>query len=98
MNAIALGPMLISLPRLYAFMAALALLLAGLVALRQPRTRPARWFNGLLLAWLIGARLGHGLLHLDSYLAAPLDIIRLWQPGYSAVWGVLAAAGCCANA
>lgn len=93
MNVIALGPLLIPLPRLYAFMAALALLLAGLVALRQPRARQARWFNGLLLAWLIGARLGHVLLHADSYLAAPQDSIKLWQPGYSTVWGMLAAAG-----
>lgn len=93
MNAIALGPVLISLPRLYAFIAALVLLLASLAALRLPKARRARWFNGLLLSWLIGARLGHVLQHTDSYLAAPLDIIKLWQPGYSAVWGLLAAAG-----
>lgn len=92
MDAIALGPLLISLPRLYAFIAAFALLLASLPALRLPKARRVRWFNGVLLAWLIGARLGHVLLHPDSYLDAPLDIVKLWQPGYSAVWGLLAAA------
>lgn len=93
MNAIALGPVLIALPRLYAFIAALALLLASLAVLRLPKAQRARWFNGLLLAWLIGARLGHVLMHPDSYLAAPLDSLKLWQPGYSAAWGLLAAAG-----
>lgn len=92
MDALALGPMLISLPRLYAFIAALALLLAALAALRLPVARRARWYNGVLLSWLLGARLGHVLMHFDGYLAAPLDIIKLWQPGYSAAWGLLAAA------
>ncbi|SDM12229.1 Thiol-disulfide isomerase or thioredoxin [Modicisalibacter muralis] len=91
MDAIALGPMLISLPRLYAFAAALALLATGMLALRLPAARRVRWFNGVLLTWLIGARLGHVLMHLDGYLVAPLDIIKLWQPGYSAIWGLLAA-------
>lgn len=92
MDAIALGPLLISLPRLYAFIAALLLLLASMPLLRLPRADRARWFNGLLLAWLVGARLGHVLSHLESYLDTPLDIIKLWQPGYSPVWGLLAAA------
>lgn len=91
MDAIALGPLLIALPRLYAFIAALLLLLASMLLLRLPKASRARWFNGLLLAWLVGARLGHVLGHLQSYLDTPLDIIKLWQPGYSPVWGLLAA-------
>ncbi|HET8791655.1 MAG TPA: TlpA disulfide reductase family protein [Modicisalibacter sp.] len=92
MDAIALGPLLIALPRLYAFIAALVLLVAGMLALRLSTARRVRWFNGVLLAWLIGARLGHVLTHLDGYLAAPLDIVKLWLPGYGAIWGLLAAA------
>lgn len=92
MNAIALGPLLIALPRLYAFIAALALLLGSMALLRLEKPQRASWFNGLLLTWLIGARLGYALMHSDSYLADPLDILKLWQPGYSTVWGLLAAA------
>ena len=91
MNAIALGPLLIALPRLYAFIAALVLLLLSLAVLRLGKAQRASWFNGLMLTWLVGARLGHALMHADSYLAAPLDILKLWQPGYSPVWGLLAA-------
>ncbi|MGC3874172.1 prolipoprotein diacylglyceryl transferase family protein [Halomonas sp. GXIMD04776] len=92
MNAIALGPLLIALPRLYAFVAALSLLLASMALLRLEKSQRAGWFNGLLLTWLMGARLGYVLMHTDSYLAAPLDILKLWQPGYSTTWGLLAAA------
>ena len=92
MDALALGPLLISLPRLYALAAALVLLLLSLVLLGLQRRHHARWFNGLLLTWLVGARLGHVLLHLDSYAAAPLDILKLWQPGYQGLVGLGAAA------
>ncbi|MBZ9558909.1 MULTISPECIES: TlpA disulfide reductase family protein [unclassified Modicisalibacter] len=92
MDALALGPLLIALPRLYAAIAALALLLAGMLALRLPVARRARWFNGALLAALLGARLGDVLAHLDSYAQAPLDAFKLWQPGYLPVAGLIAAA------
>lgn len=92
MDALAIGPLLISLPRLYAFAAALTLLVASLLLLGLPRGRHIRWFNGTLLAWLLGARLGHVLSHAESYAQAPLDILKLWQPGYHGLWGLLAAA------
>lgn len=92
MDALAIGPLLISLPRLYAFAAALALLVASLLLLGLPRQRHIRWFNGSLLVWLLGARLGHVLSHVESYAQAPLDILKFWQPGYHGVWGLLAAA------
>ncbi|MFO8045798.1 MAG: TlpA disulfide reductase family protein [Halomonas sp.] len=91
MDAIALGPVLISVPRLYALGAALLLLALSAWLLGLPRGEHARWFNGLILAWLVGARTGHVLLHLDAYAAAPLDILKLWQPGFHGLWGLLAA-------
>ncbi|MDW5376158.1 TlpA disulfide reductase family protein [Halomonas sp. HP20-15] len=89
MDAIALGPLLIALPRLYAFATAL-LLLAGALLLRLPATQRGRWLNGLWVACLLGARLGYVLLHADSYRAAPLDVFKLWQPGYLPLTGWLA--------
>lgn len=91
MDAIALGPVLLPLPRLYALASALLLLAASAFLLGLPRSRHARWFNGLLIAWLAGARLGHVALNLSSYLAAPLDVLKLWQPGYHGAFGLLAA-------
>ncbi|PAU74395.1 TlpA disulfide reductase family protein [Halomonas salipaludis] len=91
MDAIAIGPVLLSLPRLYAFGAGLILLLASLMLLGLPKGTHARWFNVLVIVWLIGARLGHVLSHPDAYAAAPLDIVKFWQPGFHGLWGLLAA-------
>ncbi|MGO2242459.1 MAG: redoxin family protein [Halomonas sp.] len=90
MNAIALGPLLISLPRLYAIGCALLLLLCTGWLLGLSRQAHQRWFYGLIIAWLIGARVGHILLNLDSYSGAPLEILKVWQPGYHALWGLAA--------
>ncbi|WP_458525980.1 redoxin family protein [Onishia taeanensis] len=91
MDALALGPLLISLPRLYALAAALILLVLSLILLGLARRAHARWFNGVLLSWLVGARLGHVLTHLDSFAVAPLDALKVWQPGYLGLAGLAAA-------
>nr|WP_065241146.1 hypothetical protein [Halomonas elongata] len=39
-------------------------------------------FNGLLIVWLVAARLGHVALHPAAYAEAPLDILKFWQPGF----------------
>lgn len=93
MNAIALGPVLISLPRLHAFVCALALLLVARFLLAVPDNRYRHWAWGLILAWVLGARLGHLALAFDSYLDAPLDALKLWQPGYNALAGLVAGMG-----
>lgn len=90
MNAIALGPLLISLPRLYAVGCALALLLACHFLLSLPGHRQRRWFNGLLLTWLLGARLTYVALNLESFAPAPLEALKFWQPGYHPLGGFLA--------
>ncbi|PRY64545.1 thiol-disulfide isomerase/thioredoxin [Vreelandella songnenensis] len=90
MNAIALGPLLISLPRLYAIGCALLLWLAARYLLRLPSAARQRWFTGLVIAWLVGARIAHITLHGESYSATPLDTLKLWQPGYHGIGGLLA--------
>ena len=90
MNAIALGPLLISLPRLYAVGCALLLLLCARFLLGLPRPAQQRWFTGLIIVWLVGARVGHILLNLDSYSDTPLEALKVWQPGYHGLWGMAA--------
>ncbi|MCE9683025.1 TlpA disulfide reductase family protein [Halomonas alkalisoli] len=91
MDAFALGPVLISIPRLYAIGCALLLLLAAWLLLGLSTGTRVRWFNGLVLAWLVGARLGHVAVNLEAYAAAPLDVLKLWQAGFHGIWGLLAA-------
>ncbi|AJY52666.1 TlpA disulfide reductase family protein [Halomonas sp. KO116] len=90
MNAIALGPLLISLPRLYAIGCALLLLLCARLLLGLPQRDQQRWFTGLIIVWLVSARVGHLILNLDSYSDAPLEALKVWQPGYHGLWGMTA--------
>lgn len=90
MNAIALGPLLISLPRLYAIGCALVLLLGARFLLGLPRPTQQRWFSGLIIVWLVGARVGHIALNLETYSATPLEALKVWQPGYHGLWGLAA--------
>lgn len=93
MNAIALGPVLISLPRLYALLCALVLLAGARYLSRLPHTARTRWFSGVVIAWVVAARLGYVALNADSYAVEPLTALKLWQPGYHGAIGLLGALG-----
>ncbi|MCW4149798.1 TlpA family protein disulfide reductase [Halomonas sp. 18H] len=90
MDAIALGPVLVPLPRLYTLAVTLLLLALSVFLLGLPRQRHVRWFNGLIIVWLVAAHLGHVALNLEAYAQAPWDIIKLWLPGFHGVIGLLA--------
>lgn len=75
---------------------ALAILLAGAVALRQRPGPPLAALDACLLALALGllaARGGHVLLHLEQFARAPQDILR-WSSGglewHSGLAGALA--------
>ena len=68
------GPLLISTPRLYAFGCALLLLVSSRYLLGYPQH--GRWFNGLLVVWLLGARVAFVALNWESYSATPLDALK----------------------
>lgn len=91
MNAIALGPVLISLPRLYALACALLLLAGARYVSGLSPTARKRWFSGVVIAWVVAARLGHVALNADSYATEPLAALKLWQPGYHGAIGLIGA-------
>ncbi|MDN6180855.1 MAG: TlpA family protein disulfide reductase [Halomonas subglaciescola] len=93
MNAVALGPLLISLPRLYALLCALVLLAGARYFSGLSPTARKRWFSGVVIAWVVAARLGYVALNADSYAAEPLAALKLWQPGYHGAIGLIGALG-----
>lgn len=88
MDAVAFGSVLIPLPRLYALFIALCLLGASSILSGLSRRQHMRWFSGLILVWLISARLGHVALNPDSYATSSLDALRFWLPGFSTSTGL----------
>ena len=96
MDALRVGFVVISAPRLYAAVA-LALLvvvaeLAAWSARRRGQTADAGWAWNALFAVIVGARLGVVLENFEYYRGAPLQALAFWQGGFSPWWGVAAGA------
>lgn len=91
MNAVAIGPFVFDAGRLAAVLALLAFsLLAGLLA--RKRAGVEAWASWTVLGWLIGARIGFVALNRGDFAGQPLDALRVWQGGFDARAGWVAAA------
>lgn len=86
-----IGPLVISLPRLFfALGIAAAMLAAGMLERRRgSRVEKPLWLS--LLAGLLVARVGYVLTHLTAFGAQPWQALYLWQGGYLPWLGVAAA-------
>lgn len=87
----ALGPFVISLPRLFLLLGLAAAVITAYGVERRTgvSVRKPLWWS--LLIGLLAARLGYMLTHLAAFEARPWEALYLWQGGYSAMLGVLAA-------
>lgn len=96
MNAVAIGPLVLDGYR-FAVLAGIAVFFLaaefpGLSKAARARRRSARtWATPVLLAWLIGARLGFVALHAESFAARPLEVLMFWQGGFLSWTGYAAA-------
>ena len=93
MGALTLGPWVLSLDRAYAALGFFVLVAAAeLWARRSGRPEIADWAWRAAIAAFAGARLGFVLQHPGDYLGAPWTALAVWQGGFAAWWGVVAAA------
>ncbi|MCR8547827.1 TlpA family protein disulfide reductase [Salipiger sp. P9] len=97
MNAVSFGPVVFDGARFVVVVGIGIFLLAAEIADRWLRRRgrdvPLSAKAGLLvLVFAVAARVAYVLGNLDSYLAAPLDVLRVWQGGFSGGWGLAATA------
>ncbi|MDZ7706055.1 MAG: TlpA disulfide reductase family protein [Trueperaceae bacterium] len=92
MTGIALGPVVLSAPRLSVALALLVLVLVAEGLERFRGTPLSGWAWNSALVAVIGARLGFVGTQLSSFLAEPLSIFYIWQGGFDPVIGVAAAA------
>lgn len=86
MNAVAIGPLVFSGERFLAVIAVLVFIgVAEIAAWRRPAQAEAlrRWSLIAVLGWVIAARVGFVATQFDSFRAAPLDALKLWQGGFA---------------
>ncbi len=91
MNAIVLGPLIFAPGRFAAIFAIAAFLIASEVLARKVDGRFASWGWRTVVAFIVGARLGHVLAHAESFAAEPLRVFAVWQGGFLVWAGVLLA-------
>ncbi|GHE03708.1 thiol:disulfide interchange protein [Defluviimonas sp. 20V17] len=98
MTGISLGPFVLAGGRLAALIALAAFLLAieGIGWWRRRRGTGGadgfgRWPTLVVLGWILGARAGYVVANWPAFAAAPADIVKLWQGGFSTQTGLTAA-------
>lgn len=95
MDAISLGPFVLSFERFTAFASLAALVLIAELMARQvdkdteqSDKRLATWASNVVLVILLSARVGFVVIHSQIYLQQPLTALYFWQGGFSALSGI----------
>lgn len=89
MNAITLGPLVFASDRFAAILAILAFLSISEVLARKVDGRFSAWGWKTVVAFIVGARLGHVAWHAESFAVEPLRALAIWQGGFRVEVGVL---------
>lgn len=89
----AIGPFVISRPRLFLALGIMCALIVAYVVERRTGTNVERPLWIALMVGLLGARVGYVLPRLDQFTEQYWEILYLWQGGFEPVIGILAAAG-----
>ncbi len=91
MNAVSLGPVVLSGPRFGVALALIALLVTAEILDRRGRkgVAPVAW-NAVVLG-LLAARFGYVVLHLGTFARDPLSALYIWQGGFNLIVGVVGA-------
>lgn len=93
MDAVAIGPFVLPLERLFTVLALAGFLgMAELMARRMKLPGWPNWAWNAVMAGLLAARLGYVAAHWPVFREQPLSIAYVWQGGFDPVWGVLGGA------
>ncbi|MBY8915653.1 redoxin family protein [Nitratireductor sp. L1-7-SE] len=82
MNAVSLGPLVLAADRFAVVLAIFVFLIVTGIMARKVDDRFNAWSWWAFLGGIIGARLGHVLINMESFVADPLRIFAVWQGGF----------------
>ncbi|TWG95901.1 thiol-disulfide isomerase/thioredoxin [Mesorhizobium sp. J18] len=91
MNAVAIGPLVFAPDRFAAILAIAIFLIISEVLSRRVDQRFSSWAWGAVVAFVIGARVGHVVTHAASFMDEPWRVLALWQGGFHIASGVAVA-------
>lgn len=93
MDALELGPFVLSSERAIAFLGLAVFTLVADIWARRPgntalRASLSSWASHNIWIVLLGARLGFVIRHYQVYLGHPLSALYIWQGGFTPFWGI----------
>lgn len=91
MNAVTIGPLMLSIDRLVAIAGILAFIAVTSVAARKAGAGVARWSTTGLVVGIVAARIAHVGIHWSTFAEDPWRAVAVWQGGFFWPAGVLAA-------
>lgn len=91
MNAVTIGPLMLSVDRLVALAGILAFIAVTSLAARKAGPGVARWSTTCLVVGIVAARIAHVVLNWSTFQEDPWRAIAVWQGGFFWPAGVLAA-------
>lgn len=95
MNGLEIGPLVVSNDQIIAIVAlATVLLVSEIFAWRRPLEAGAirRWTLVAALTWIVAARVGFVMRHLDLFAQQPLSAAAIWQGGFDRLSATIAVA------
>jgi thiol-disulfide isomerase/thioredoxin len=93
MNAITIGPLMLSVDRVIAFTGIFAFIAVTSLAARKAGPDVARWSMTGLVIGIVAARIGHVVMNWSTFADEPWRAVAVWQGGFLWPAGVLAALG-----
>ena len=91
MNAITIGPLMLSVDRLVALAGILAFIAVTTIAARKGGAGVARWSTTGLVVGIIAARIAHVVINWSTFAENSWRAVAVWQGGFFWPAGVLAA-------
>lgn len=91
MNAITIGPFMLSIDRLVALVGIFAFIVVTSVVSRNASPAVARWSTTGLIVGIIAARIAHVVLNWSTFAEDPWRAVAVWQGGFYWPAGVFAA-------
>lgn len=91
MNAFTIGPLILSADRFAGIVAIGVFMLVGEILARKVNERFSNWSWWVVVAFIIGGRLGHVIVHFGSFKTEIWRVVAIWQGGFSVTAGIIAA-------
>lgn len=91
MNAVTIGPFMLSFDRLVAIAGIVAFIVVTTIAARKAGDGVARWSTTGLVVGIIAARIAHVAIHWSTFSDDPWRAVAFWQGGFFWPAGVLVA-------